>query len=164
LKNIIISVLIMGCILGRAGAAPQTKAKESLPIKKSSSNDIPDGALDLSDLWPSPLQPAVETDTLALEPASSVTGGNGGASTPSFTGDPSFDGDTFEVNGQEDIVIPYFQMADQMRLDFEDGHRLQGQRTTNKGGHQEALRIEGSREECPNESEIRPIPRSSILE
>ena len=126
LKNVIFSILITGCILGRAGAAPQAKAKESPPTKKSSSNDIPDGALDLSDLWPSPLQSAVETDTLALEPASSVTGGNGGASTPSFTGDPSFDGDTFEVNGQEDIVIPYFQMADQMRLDFEDGHQLQG--------------------------------------
>jgi hypothetical protein len=92
----------------------------------SSLSSVPDGALDLSDLWPSRLQPAVETGTLALQPASSFTGGSGGASTPSFTGDPSFDGDSFEVNGQDDIVIPYFQMADQMRLDFEDGHQLQG--------------------------------------
>jgi hypothetical protein len=102
-------------------APPQPKA-----ASKSTSLDLPDGALDLSDLWPSLLQPAVETDTIALEPALSVTGGNGGAGAPSFTGDPDFDGDSFEVNGQDDIVIPYFQMADQMRLDFEDGHQLQG--------------------------------------
>jgi hypothetical protein len=82
-------------------SAQQAKPTIIGPTKKSSTSSlssIPDGALDLSGLWPSPLQPAVETDTLALQPASSFTGGSGGASTPSFTGDPSFDGDSFEVN------------------------------------------------------------------
>ncbi|MGD0445761.1 MAG: TonB-dependent receptor [Edaphobacter sp.] len=120
------SASLAACITLRAVAAPQAKSKTNVSTNKSSPPDLPDGTLDLSDLWPSPLQPAVESDTLALQPALSVAGGSGGANTPSFTGDPSFDGDTFEVNGQNDIVIPYFQMADQMRLDFEDGHQLQG--------------------------------------
>jgi len=123
----------VGTVLSNTMALPQTTGKAIAPAKKRSSprsssslRDIPDGALDLSDLWPSQLQPAVETDSMALQPASGVTGGSGGASLPSFTGDPSFDGDSFEINGQDDVIIPYFQMADQMRLDFEDGHQLQG--------------------------------------
>jgi hypothetical protein len=116
---------VLAGIVGNAVAGAQTQV-QAKAIRKSSSDDVPDGALDITDLWPSQVQSAVETDTLALQPALSVTGGNGGASFPSFTGDPDFDGDTFEVNGQDDIVIPYFQMADQMRLDFEDGHQLQG--------------------------------------
>jgi trimeric autotransporter adhesin len=117
-------------LIWSTAAAPRSSGQQPHPAPAiaatKSSTDIPDGDLDLSDLWPSSTQSAVETDSIALQPALSITGGTGGASTPSFTGDPSFDGDTFEVNGQNDIVIPYFQMADQMRLDFEDGHQLQG--------------------------------------
>jgi trimeric autotransporter adhesin len=126
LLKLSLSASLAACITRRAVAAPQAKSKTNVSTNKSSPPDLPDGTLDLSDLWPSPLQPAVESDTLALQPTLSVAGGSGGANTPSFTGDPSFDGDTFEVNGQNDIVIPYFQLADQMRLDFEDGHQLQG--------------------------------------
>jgi trimeric autotransporter adhesin len=60
-----------------------------------------------------------------MQPATGTTGGNSGAQFPSFSGDASFSGDTFSVTGQTQIAIPYFQMADQMRQDFEDGHELQ---------------------------------------
>jgi hypothetical protein len=126
LLKLSLSASLAACITRSALAAPQAKSKTNVSTNKSSPGDLPDGTLDLTDLWPSPLQPAVESDTLALQPTLSVAGGSGGANTPSFTGDPSFDGDTFEVNGQNDIIIPYFQLADQMRLDFEDGHQLQG--------------------------------------
>jgi trimeric autotransporter adhesin len=84
------------------------------------------GTSSIASLWP-PLQlPPVTTNSIAMQPASGSTGGSSGAQFPSFAGDASFSGDTFSVNGQTLIVIPYFQMADQMRQDFEDGHELTG--------------------------------------
>jgi trimeric autotransporter adhesin len=79
----------------------------------------------LASLWPALILPPVSVNTIALQPAESTTGGNSGAQFPTFTGDPNFSGDTFVVNGRPSVVIPYFQMADQMRQDFEDGHELQ---------------------------------------
>jgi hypothetical protein len=53
---------------GRAAVAQQAEIKPTSPITTSTKKDIPDGALDLSSLWPSPVQAAVETDTIALGP------------------------------------------------------------------------------------------------
>ncbi len=80
----------------------------------------------LASIWPPLILPPVATNTIALEPALSNPGGASGARFPQFTGDPVFSGDTFIVYGQLPVVTPYFQMADQMRQDFEDGHELQG--------------------------------------
>ncbi|MGA9584018.1 MAG: TonB-dependent receptor, partial [Terracidiphilus sp.] len=44
---------------------------------------------------------------------------------PSFIGDSAYSGDTFSINGQVQIINPFFQMGDLMRQDFEDGHELQ---------------------------------------
>jgi trimeric autotransporter adhesin len=84
------------------------------------------GTSDLSSLWPPLLLPPVTTNLLSLQPAPGNAGGNSGGQIPTFIGDPAFSGDAFAVNGQSQIIVPYFQMADQMRLDFEDGHQLQG--------------------------------------
>ena len=84
------------------------------------------GTSSIASLWPPLLMPPVTPNSIAMQPASGSTGGISGAQFPSFAGDASFSGDTFSVNGQTLIVIPYFQMADQMRQDFEDGHELQG--------------------------------------
>jgi hypothetical protein len=84
------------------------------------------GTSSIASLWPPLLIPPVTANSIAMQPASGNTGGSSGAQFPSFAGDASFSGDTFSVNGQSLIVIPYFQMADQMRQDFEDGHELQG--------------------------------------
>jgi trimeric autotransporter adhesin len=78
----------------------------------------------LSSLWTPLLLPPISISTLSLQPAASNLGGNGGGQFPSFPGDLQFSGDTFAVNGQAPIVNPYFQLADQMRQDFEDGHQL----------------------------------------
>jgi trimeric autotransporter adhesin len=80
----------------------------------------------LSSLWPAPLMPPVVANAMSLQPAESNAGGNSGAQFPTFTGDAVFSGDSFSITGQPPIMIPYFQMADQMRQDFEDGHELQG--------------------------------------
>ncbi len=84
------------------------------------------GGTTLASLWPSLILPPAVVNTLSMQPALTNTGGNSGGQFPSFTGDPDFSGDTFVVTGQALIVIPYFQMADQTRQDFEDGHQLQG--------------------------------------
>jgi hypothetical protein len=84
------------------------------------------GSRYLTSLWPPLIMPPVAANTLSLQPATSITGGNSGAQFPSYPGDPIFSGDTFVVDGQASIMVPYFQMADQMRQDFEDGHELQG--------------------------------------
>lgn len=80
----------------------------------------------LASIWPPLILPPVAVNTIALEPALANPGGASGARFPQFTGDPVFSGDTFTVYGQPAVVTPYFQMADQMRQDFEDGHQLQG--------------------------------------
>jgi trimeric autotransporter adhesin len=84
------------------------------------------GTSDLSSLWPPLLVPPVTADQIRLQPAAGTAGGNSGGQLPTFIGDPAFSGDVFAVNGQSQIAVPYFQMAEQMRLDFEDGHQLQG--------------------------------------
>jgi hypothetical protein len=104
------------------------------------------GTSSIASLWPPLLMPPVTTSTIAMQPASGSTGGSSGAQFPSFAGDASFSGDTFSVDGQASIVIPYFQMADQMRQDFEDGHELQGASVgpTSSGGGSSATSSEGS--------------------
>jgi hypothetical protein len=74
LLKLSLSASLAACITRRAVAAPQAKSKTNVSTNKSSPPDLPDGTLDLSDLWPSPLQPAVESDTLALQPTLSVAG------------------------------------------------------------------------------------------
>jgi trimeric autotransporter adhesin len=86
----------------------------------------PSTVTSLSSLWPAALMPPISINTSSLQPATVNTGGNSGAQFPAFLGDPQYSGDTFTINGQASIVVPYFQMADQMRQDFEDGHQLQG--------------------------------------
>lgn len=86
----------------------------------------PTSASSIASLWPAVLMPPIAVSTISLQPAATNTGGNSGAQFPAFLGDSQFSGDTFNINGQASIVIPYFQMADQMRQDFEDGHQLQG--------------------------------------
>ncbi|HTQ97709.1 MAG TPA: carboxypeptidase-like regulatory domain-containing protein, partial [Candidatus Acidoferrum sp.] len=88
--------------------------------------DIYAGTNSISSIWPALIQPPVNVSSISMLPAAGPTGGTSGAQFPSFIGDPVFSGDTFTVYGQVPIVIPYFQMADQMRSDFEDGHQLQG--------------------------------------
>jgi trimeric autotransporter adhesin len=88
--------------------------------------DIYAGTNNISSIWPALIQPPVNVSSISMLPAAGPTGGTSGAQFPSFIGDPVFSGDTFTVYGQVPIVIPYFQMADQMRSDFEDGHQLQG--------------------------------------
>ena len=95
-----------------ANDAPQPTAQSS-------------GSGSLTSLWPALILAPVSVNTASLQPALSATGGNSGAQLPSFTGDVGFSGDALAVNGQSQIVIPYFQMADQMRQDFENGHELQ---------------------------------------
>ncbi len=80
----------------------------------------------LSSLWPTPLMSPVVANALSLQPVESNAGGNSGVQFPTFTGDAVVSGDSFSITGQPPIMTPYFQMADQMRQDFEDGHELQG--------------------------------------
>jgi trimeric autotransporter adhesin len=80
----------------------------------------------LASLWPPLILAPVAASTVSLQPALSNPGGASGARFPQFTGDPTFSGDIFTVYGVPSIITPYFQMADQMRQDFEDGHELQG--------------------------------------
>jgi len=80
----------------------------------------------LGSVWPTLLLPPISISTLSLQPATTITGGTGGGQFPSFPGDPQYSGDAFAINGQTAIVNPYFQLADQMRSDFEDGNQLQG--------------------------------------
>jgi trimeric autotransporter adhesin len=84
------------------------------------------GANSLTSEWPALIMPPVAVSTISLQPTFTNPGGTSGAQFPQFPGDPNFSGDSFTVNGQAPIVTPYFQMADQMRADFEDGHELQG--------------------------------------
>jgi trimeric autotransporter adhesin len=83
------------------------------------------GSNTLSSLWPPLILPPVTPNTISLQPATTYFGGSSGAQIPSFTGDPTYSGDMFVITGLPAIVTPYFQMADQMRQDFEDGHQLQ---------------------------------------
>jgi trimeric autotransporter adhesin len=80
----------------------------------------------LASIWPPLILPPVAVNTIALAPALNNPGGASGARFPQFTGDPTFSGDMFTVYGVPSVITPYFQMADQMRQDFEDGHELQG--------------------------------------
>jgi trimeric autotransporter adhesin len=80
----------------------------------------------LTSEWPPLILPPVAANTISLQPTVTNPGGTSGAQFPQLPGDPNFSGDSFTVSGQGPIVTPYFQMADQMRADFEDGHELQG--------------------------------------
>jgi hypothetical protein len=90
-----------------------------------SNSQLQGSTANLTSLWPPLILPPISISSLSMQPATGTTGGNSGAQFPSFSGDASFSGDTFSVTGQTQIAIPYFQMADQMRQDFEDGHELQ---------------------------------------
>ena len=80
----------------------------------------------LASLWPPLILAPVAASTVSLQPALSNPGGASGARFPQFAGDSTFSGDMFTVYGVPSVIAPYFQMADQMRQDFEDGHELQG--------------------------------------